>query len=163
MNGAHLHLLINHLPIFGSFLAIPLFGLALWRRRDPMLLLAAMIVLAFAGGGAVGAYFTGEPAEEVVEDHAGVDKEWIEVHEERAERATILAVLTTIGGLGTLGWAWKKGEVPLAGASAVLGGTILTFGAMAWTGFAGGQIRHDEIRAEGPGLALEEHEADDRH
>ena len=67
MNDAHLHLLVNHLPIVGAMLSLPLFGLALLMPKDRGALRAAVLVAVFTALGGVAADLTGEPAEEVVE------------------------------------------------------------------------------------------------
>ena len=125
MDPVHAHLLINHLPIFAPMLALPLLAIAIWRRQDVVALLGAVVLLVAGGGGAV-----------------------LDEHEERAEIAVVLAVVTALGGVGTLGWAWRRGSTPVPAAGALLVATMATSGAMAWAGVAGGQIRHSEIRDE---------------
>lgn len=138
----HLHLLLNHLPIVGTFLALPLLLLAaLGRQRGA--LTAAVLVLGLAGGGAGAAYLTGEPAEEVVEDLAGTSEAALEAHEDRARLATALALLTAlVGGVGLV----RPNAGPLIPTLFVL--TSLSATAMAWTGAAGGQIRHNALRGD---------------
>lgn len=149
MNAAHLHLLVNHLPIIGAMLALPLLALALLSKADRGALRAAVVVLALSGAGAVAALQTGEPAEEVVEDLPGVDERAIHEHEERGEAATILSVLAAAAGIATLVLAERRGQAPQAAMIGVLGLSLLSAGAMAWTGAAGGPIRHSELR-DGP-------------
>jgi hypothetical protein len=156
MNGAHLHLLVNHLPIIGAFLTLPLLALALVRRHDRGLLLAATLTLAIVGVGALAALNTGEQAEEVVEHLPGFSEQTIELHEERAEIAAIVAVVSAVGGLSLLGLAWRRdGPVPSLWLAALLAATLATSGTMAWTGQAGGVIRHTEIRDGGPPAATD--------
>ena len=45
MNAAHLHLVINHLPIFGALLSVPLVIMALAFRNERGLLIAAAATL----------------------------------------------------------------------------------------------------------------------
>ncbi|MBK8479517.1 MAG: hypothetical protein IPL39_25535 [Opitutaceae bacterium] len=70
-------------------------------------------------------------------------------HEERAEAATVVAV---IGGCSAsrLGHRREEGQRAIALTGAALVGAIGTAGLMGWTGQAGGQIRHDEIRDGAP-------------
>lgn len=150
MNDAHLHLLVNHLPIVGSLLSVPLIALALWRRERGAMT-AAVLALAFTGLGAGAALWTGEPAEEFVEHRvAGVDEGLVHEHEERAEVATALAALAAAAGIGVL--ALGSSAPKLAGYG-LLALSIASAGGMAWTGASGGPIRHDEIRAAAPGVA----------
>lgn len=151
MNPAHFHLVINHFPIVGTLLAIPLFGLALLRGRDRGVWLAATVLLGLAGVFAGAAFLTGEPAEEYVEDMAGVTEAAIGTHEERAEVATVFAVLTGVGAIAAFAIGRKR-----EGALLVIGplcAAVVTGGLMVWTGAAGGAIRHPEIGTDGPGSA----------
>lgn len=149
MNGAHLHLLVNHLPIMGSFIAIPLVALALWRNRDAGLLGAAVLVLVLGALGAVGAGATGDGAEEVVEDMPAVSESAIKVHEERADIAEGVSLVTAALGLGMLFWRLKKSEsLPRLALGGLLGASLLSGAGMAAVGAAGGVIHHPEIRGD---------------
>lgn len=155
MNGAHLHLLINHLPIIGSFLALPLVALALWRNRDLSLLGAAVLVLGLGALGGFGASATGEGAEEVVEEMPAVSESAIHVHEERAELAQVISGLTAALGIGLLVWRVRKAEsVPRVALAGLLGASLASAAAMAAVGASGGIIHHPEIRegAQGQGV-----------
>ena len=103
MNAAHLRLVINHLPIVGAFLTVPLVALALWRRGDRGLILAAVLTLGLTGVGALAALQTGEPAEEIVEHLPGAAESPIDTHEHRSQVATGLAVATALGALAVFG------------------------------------------------------------
>ena len=149
MNAAHLHLLLNHLPIVGTLLALPLLLLAIGWRKQPAVLGAAVLILAFSAAGAVGANLTGEGAEERVEHMAGVSERTIHEHEERAETATVVSVVTGIAGLGLLGWAARRKEASPLAMGALLILTGISAGTMAWTGASGGRIHHPEVRADG--------------
>ena len=143
MNDAHLHLLVNHLPIVGSLLSVLLLSLALWRGERGALA-AATLALAFTGLGAGAALWTGEPAEDFVEHRvAGADEGLMHEHEERAEVATVLAGLGAAAGIGLLALG---SSAPKIAGYGLLGLSIASAGAMAWTGAAGGPIRHTEIR-----------------
>ena len=48
MNDAHLHLLINHLPILGAFLSVPVLLVSLWRNRESTVLGVAVMLLVLA-------------------------------------------------------------------------------------------------------------------
>lgn len=148
MDLAHLHLMLNHFPIIGSLLALPLLGIAAWRPLERSALIGAVVVLGISAIGAAGADFTGEPAEELVEELPGVSEHWIHEHEERAEVAVVLSVVNGLAALALLGWAYKKGRTPALGVAGLLALTAGTSGDMAWTGLAGGQIHHPELRRE---------------
>lgn len=146
MDATHLHLVVNHLPIVGVFLSIPLLLLALWRRHDRGALLAAVTVLALSGAGAGAAFLTGEPAEERVEDLPGISESAVETHEERAATATAVAGLAALSGLGLLALAWRRsGPAPAAWFAVPIASTLVAAAAMAATGASGGAIRHSEL------------------
>lgn len=146
MNPAHIHLLVNHLPIVGSFFAVPVVALALWRRENLGALRAAALVLVLAAIGAGVANATGDGAEEAIEDSGWASERMIHEHEERADVATPIAVVTGIAAVAALIWSERKKVVnpAVVGALGVL--SLLSAGSMAWVGAAGGVIRHDEIR-----------------
>ena len=147
MSTLHLHLLVNHLPIVGAFLGVPLLLLALLRRRDPGALYAATMVLVMAGVGAVVAEQTGEGAEEPAERISGVSETAMEIHEERAEVATPIAVLAAVLAIGAVAAArWRPGALATAATAATFVVNLGSAGAMAWTGQSGGWIRHSEVR-----------------
>lgn len=166
MDGTHLHLWINHLPVVGSALAALLLGVAV---ALPMvrqgLLVGGVMILVTSGVGAAIALNTGESAHEAVEGLPGVTEGLIHEHEERAELATVLAGLTAIAALGAFVFAGRRADPPAWAPAALGAAALVTFGAMAWTGSAGGQIRHSEIRGQAaPGSAPAEgprHEEDE--
>src|SRR5437868_4962602 len=94
MSITHLHLLLNHVPVVGIFGLVVLFVLAAWRRSSELGKVALGLTVTLAAI-AVGVYFTGEPAEELVEHLPGFDKRLVEAHERAAMVATI--AFTSIG------------------------------------------------------------------
>jgi len=153
--SAHLHLIVNHLPVLGPLLAVPVILLA-WSRQDRGVWSAAVLLLLLSGVGALAATWTGEPAEEQVEHLAGTSEAALERHEDRALPATIATTTTAVVALGTLAL-----RVPVSAASpVVLVLTLLSAGAMGWTAQAGGQIRHPELRDTTAPLAELSHDAD---
>lgn len=159
MNGAHAHLLVNHLPVVGSVLAVLLLAIALAFRAERGLWLAGLFVLAFTGLGAVAANLTGEPAEEFIEDKPWAAEAVIEEHEERAEVALVAALV----GLAVAGGAFVTGRrgPGVAHVAAPLVVAVVVAGLMAWTGAAGGKIRHpDETGGvvAAPGAPGQEHQ-----
>ncbi|MCB9760982.1 MAG: DUF2029 domain-containing protein [Alphaproteobacteria bacterium] len=161
MNDAELHLVVNHVPVIGALLSVPLLLLTLLSRRQGRgVLRASVLVMVLTGVGAVAAQLTGEPAEEYVEDLPGTYEHAIHEHEENAELATILAVLTALLGLGAVVVAERRELVPPILVGAMLAGSTVTAGAMALTGSVGGEIRHPEAREDAP-VVPPHHEDDD--
>jgi hypothetical protein len=148
MNGAHLHLLVNHLPILGVVfgLGLALFALA---RREDAILRAALGVFVIVGLSGYAAMWTGGEAEDVVEEAVpSVADATIHEHEEMAEKAAIAGYALGALALLTLGLSWGKAlRRPLALATVAV--SLVVAGMMAYTGNLGGEIRHTEITAGG--------------
>lgn len=148
MNDAHLHLLVNHIPVLGAVFAFLLgaYGLV---RRQPEVVRAALLGLVLVGVGSVVAMQTGERAEEMVEDLAGISEARIHEHEEAAEVANYAAIALGLLALGVLIWRRRQPDVGLAPAGVVLVGALVVIVLMARAASLGGEIRHPEIRADG--------------
>lgn len=149
MNGAHLHLLVNHVPVLGLFFGLALLVAALWRRSTE-LTRTSLVVFALTAVAAIVVYLTGEPAEDSVEGLAGVSRALIERHESAALAATIgVGVLGGVALVGLAGFR-RLAAVPRWFTSSSLVLALATAGLMGWTANLGGQIRHTEIRAGAP-------------
>lgn len=143
MTPAHLHLILNHFPIVGTALGMVILALALVRRADRGIWLAGTVLLAISAGAAGAANLTGEPAEEQMEDMQGVNEDAIGVHEDRADIATVYAVLLGLGAVaGYVIGGKREGRMGLV---VTLAASVVGSGLMAWTGAAGGEIRHPEV------------------
>ena len=143
MTPAHLHLILNHFPIVGTLLGTIILALALVRRGDRGIWLAGTVLLAISAASAGAANLTGEPAEEQIEDMSRVSEDAIGVHEDRADIATVYAVILGIGAVAGYVIGGKRGG--LMGLAAPLAASVIGSGLMAWTGAAGGEIRHPEV------------------
>jgi hypothetical protein len=107
------------------------------------LALAAVVVVALLG---LPTYFTGEGAEEAVEELPGISEAVIERHEDAAARALIaLEVAGALALLGLVATARAR-RVPTWLVAGMLLVTLAGAGLLGWTANLGGQIRHPEIR-----------------
>jgi hypothetical protein len=149
MSPVHIHLLLNHVPVIGTFVAIALLAWAVVRRSAELTRASFGMFVVFAILGLL-VYLTGEPAEHLVEDLAGVSHDAIEAHEEAALVATVL--LGCLGSLALGGLvAFRRGAaIPRRFAVLVLALSLVPAAAIGWTASLGGQIRHTEIRHEAP-------------
>ena len=145
MNDAHLHLILNHLPII-----IPVIGLLIMVGaliiKSELLKRTAYFIFMLAALMAIPTFATGEGAEEVIEKLAGVDENLIKTHEEIAETFSILCYV--LGGISLIGlWAnfYKKSFATIISYSTILI-CIITLYYAKQTGTTGGEIRHTEIR-----------------
>ena len=145
MNWAHVHLMLNHVPVLGTVFGLVLLGWALVRRNE-MLQRAALGTFIFTALAAIPVFLTGEPSEEMVEHLAGTAEQAIEAHEEAA-----VVALIAIEALGALALAalllFRKRVMPRPMVGAALVFALVTAGWMAQTANLGGRIRHAELRA----------------
>lgn len=145
MNGAHLHLMLNHLPVLGTVFGLGLLAYGVLGKK-PALLKVSLVVFVLAALAAGAAYLTGEQAEEVVEHLAGMSEALIEPHEEAAWIALLGAGVLGVLALGGLIW-FRQREVPKAFSVAALVVALAVSGWMVYTANLGGKIHHPEIRA----------------
>lgn len=145
MNGAQLHLLVNHIPEFaGAFGAFLMLGALLWKKPD--VARAALVLFVVGGVGAALANVTGEEAEHVVTQYPGVYRTTIHAHEEAAEIAWIAQALVGVAALGALALYRRRTTLP---AGVMAGFTLAGVAMAAWMGWVshlGGFVRHPEIR-----------------
>ncbi len=145
MDAAHWHLALTHVPVVGAGFALALLAVALASRDGLVrrIALGAVVVVALT---ALPTYFTGEPAEKIVERLPGVSRRLIHDHEDAAQ--TAFAGMEIAGGLALLGLlvTARAVQVPRWIVAGMLVVTAVTVGLMAWTANRGGQIRHPEIR-----------------
>jgi uncharacterized membrane protein len=144
MSVAHLHLLLNHFPVVGTIIVTVILGWALVGQHDEVTKVALALIAGIAAVSVV-VFFTGEPAEETIENLPGFSEAITERHEEFALIATIV--------LGALGALALGALVFLKGRAAPRWITVWTFvlsiiasGVMGYTALLGGQIRHTEVR-----------------
>ncbi|MBX3294947.1 MAG: hypothetical protein KF762_04490 [Acidobacteria bacterium] len=146
MDSAHLHLMLNHFPLFALVIGVPIVLYGAIRNSQAMVNTGLIIFLA-AAVVAVPTYLTGEPAEDIVENLPGVSEAFIESHEDAAKIALGFAVVTGIASaVGLAIWFFKPAIQRYAATPALLL-AVVTLGLMGWTANLGGQIRHTEIRA----------------
>ena len=146
MDSAHLHLMLNHFPLFALVIGVPIVLYGAIRNSQAMVNTGLIIFLA-AAVVAVPTYLTGEPAEEIVEKLPGVSEAFIESHEDAAKLALGFAVVTGIAAAIGLAIGLFKPAIQRYASSPALLLAVVTLGLMGWTANLGGQIRHTEIRA----------------
>jgi uncharacterized membrane protein len=142
--GAHLHLLVNHSPIFGSLFAFALLVASYFTSADIFRRTAFVVLIATAIGGAA-ADLSGDAAEEAVKGLPGIKHELIDTHSNMGDKAYILG-----GVLGVLALValvrWRRQPVPARVTLAAVLATAFVGGVFVYTGLLGGQIRHTEVR-----------------
>jgi len=159
MNGAHWHLVVNHLPIIFPIVAVIVMVTGLVSKSEAVKRTAFMIFILGALA-ALAAMSSGEGAEEIVEKISGVTENYIENHEETAETFALLSYI--LGGISLLGlWAsfkQKSFSSIISIATLVFALVVLFFAKQ--TGTTGCEIRHTEIRNGNNSPALEKNNAE---
>lgn len=151
MDAAHIHLILNHVPLLGTVFGFLLLAYAQFVHSAGdgrnSLVRASLGVFVISGLAAGAVYLTGEEAEDIVENVAGVSEALIEPHEEVALYALIAALV--LGGVALLGLVlFRKRALPTWLSTLVLILALSTTGIMGYTAYLGGQINHPEIRTD---------------
>ncbi len=145
MNDAHLHMVVNHFPIIGTIfgLGILIVGLIL---KNNSVKNTAYWVFIIAAIFAFAAAYTGDGAEEIVEDMPNIGNQIIHEHEELADKFALIMYVTGFFSLMSLLANVKNHKfakllsfitLTLALVAAILSKSV---------GTSGGEIRHTEIR-----------------
>ena len=145
MNAAHLHLLLNHVPLVGLLFSAIILALGLLRSNESFIRIGLLIVL-ISGVFAVPTFLSGEPAEKVIEQFSGFSEELVEAHEETAELTIWLVVVTTIAAGTGLWFSIRKEVLSRRVFWLVLSLNLISLFAIARTSQLGGRISHPEIR-----------------
>jgi TRAP-type C4-dicarboxylate transport system permease large subunit len=151
INGAQLHLLINHAPVIGFPIVLFTF---LWGRirNEAQVKVYAFYLAILVWISTAISYFTGDPAEDTLRELPDFAKNMVHAHEEFAEIAFIVASIVGVAALLSLPQVQKRVALlndarirrmlePLF-AVGLLAVCIL----LAWVAHQGGLIRHIEIR-----------------
>ena len=156
MNQAHLHLLVNHLPIVGTYISVIVL-IAGFLLKNSTVKNTGLSLLVLAALFAIPAQLTGEGAEEILEATGQASHDLIEAHEDAAVwglwfsiGAGVIALISLIASIRKHSYA--KGLIILSTALAIFCSTI-------WIriGNSGGEIRHSEIRSGFTPTVEEEH------
>lgn len=145
MNSAHFHLIVNHLPVIFTLVGVIVMiidfvvkSAAVKRTAYGIFIIGALTSIA--------AMYSGEGAEEILENLNVTSENLIEIHEEQAEIFSILTYI--LGGLSLVGlWiSFKlKSFSKATGIIIILFAfVVLFFGQQ--TATTGGELRHTEIR-----------------
>ncbi|HYV91661.1 MAG TPA: hypothetical protein VE978_07760 [Chitinophagales bacterium] len=160
MNQAHLHLLLNHIPIVGILIGT-LICVVTFFFKDHSIRRIALGIFIFSAAVAIPAYLTGEGAGEVVEDLPGIIGSSIETHEDIAlifiwliSALGITALIALVTDIVKKNYAAKFIYV----ATLVLSLVVLVKAYQ--LGNSGGEIRHNEIRTGAQSNFIEEVDSD---
>lgn len=145
MNFAHVHLIMNHIPVIGLPIALVFLGFGLYRRNNLMQRFSLLVLFGLAVM-VLPVYLTGEPAEKVIEHLPGVTESFIEAHEDAALVSLILTLVT--GVTAAIAFWFQKDEKKGRRANfVVIGIACLAVISLAYTANLGGKVRHTELRS----------------
>ena len=168
MNDAHLHMVVNHFPIIGTFFGIGILIAGMFLKNDSVKNTAYILFVIASIFGAL-SMATGEGAEEIVEDFPNIGKAIIHEHEEFAEKFILVLYATGVFALISLGTAVKKFRMAKIFSFITLILALISGVLSIKVGTSGGEIRHTEIREnsavsaplnENPGVTKEYKEDD---
>lgn len=147
MDLTHIHLFMNHLPIWGSIFTF-LFILYSFYKKNTDYLKIFLWLFVFIAIITIPVFLTGDPAGETIKNLPGINESVIDSHEDAAWISLILIEVT--GAFILLGiFLIRKRGVAAAWFKYSL--TILMIACIVsftWTANLGGEIRHTEIRTD---------------
>lgn len=144
MNQSQIHLALTHLPVVLALAGMIMLLVALVGKKTH-LTTTAFYILLFAGLFALPVFFSGEGAEEMVEEMPGVSGSIIERHEDSAKLSLFAILATAVVALAGIikPLRLRLGKLIM---SLNLALAIVSSGLLVNTAHLGGQIRHTEIR-----------------
>jgi hypothetical protein len=146
MNAAHVHLILNHIPIIGTMMAIFVLIAGFLMKSDDVKRVCLM-VLVLTALITIPVYLSGKDSEGMIEgNYEDVDEEFIEEHEDFALYSFIaMDVAGFIGLVGLILFRRPK-DFPLYFTIFMFLILSVVNGMMGWTANLGGKIHHPEIR-----------------
>lgn len=153
MNGAQVHLAVNHLPVVGMMIGF-LVMFASFFLKNEVVKKTGLALLVFTAITVAPAYLSGEGAEEVVEGMPCISESLIHDHEESAELSLVFTAIT--GGVAALALFLgrkRNGELSKKTAVGAFALSLVSVAMLVNTAHLGGLIHHPEIRKDGTGAA----------
>ena len=143
MNFVHIHLAINHSPLYATLFALFLLLIGMVKRNRSVA--TAGLVLAIVAALCAGAtFFTGDQAADIIKDSppiAGLEKDLIREHNLAADFALGACCITGLAAIVTLFVRRRWMEV------VVLVLLLWSLSVVLRTALLGGRIHHPEVRA----------------
>ncbi|HKJ46819.1 MAG TPA: hypothetical protein VJ991_13390 [Balneolales bacterium] len=145
MTSVHLHLLLNHVPIFTTFFSILfiLWGSVFKKNEIFKIGLSGFIIGAIF---VIPVFLSGQSSEETIESLQGISKSFLDNHEEFAEASLWLTLL--LGVFGIIGFFRNRLPLKISKlyVTILVVLSIITAGSISYTAYLGGNIRHTELQ-----------------
>jgi hypothetical protein len=153
MSFVHIHLAINHSPLYATAFAffLLLIGMMIRNRSIATAGLIVTIIAALCG---IAADLTGDQAADIIKNGppiAGVDTKMIGPHDDAAGWFVIASSVTGVGAMIVLFVGRRRGERPRWMEVVMLFLLLFSLSVVARTALLGGRIHHPEVRAVVPG------------
>jgi uncharacterized membrane protein len=144
IDWAYIHITINHFPIVLASLGAAAALVAVMRgKRGPWLY--TMATMTIAGLSVYPAYFSGDQADDFLQDPWYIKNGVIDSHSNAANFS--LWILLIVGAISAYGWwrALRNREeiIPSWVRAVVFIGAIVGFGSVTYTAFLGGKVLHE--------------------
>jgi uncharacterized membrane protein len=143
LNAAHLHLITNHFPVVGTFIAFLVLLLG-WAGKKSAVQKTALLLFVFIGLVSIPVYLSGTGAEEIVEKFPGISGQAIEEHEESAVVTLIFIELLAVASLMGFALFGRRENLPGGFLLTVVVLTVVAGVLTANTSNLGGKIRHPQ-------------------
>ncbi len=145
MNGAHFHILVNHFPIIGVIFGLLILIGGFILKNNTIKNTAYCLFVVSAVFGFLSMY-SGEGAEELVEDMPTVGHQIIHEHEELAEKFVLVLYVTGLFSILAFITSLKNSKFAKLLSLITLLLSIVTTVLSVNVGLSGGEVRHTEIR-----------------
>lgn len=146
MNAAHLHLVLNHIPLIGSAFAILVLLIGIFKKSDDVKKVSVILIILTALI-TIPVYLTGDKAQEKIEgNYEDVDEDYIDAHEDFAQYSFYVMDLTGAFAILALFLYRKPKQLSNSFVYFLIALMLLVNGMMAYTAYLGGKIHHPEIR-----------------
>ncbi|NCN40515.1 hypothetical protein GW916_04630 [bacterium] len=148
MSFAHLHLILNHIPLVGIPIALLFYVRGLNIKNNSMKRFSSFVLFALAAF-VIPVFLSGDYAEDQVEMLPGVLEAAIELHDEAAEASLILCVLAGIAAFLDL-WFQRNLRFKKWTSTLLILLSSIAIASLGYTASLGGKIRRPELRQDLP-------------
>ena len=143
MNPAQVHLALNHFPIIGLLIVLIFYSYGLFSKSDAIQRIS-LVIMIFLALVSLPVYFSGEGAEEIVEEVSSVSHDLIHEHEEAGETAFMIMEALGLLSLVALILMQRKKLTPVVRYLVLMVGLVALL-MMGRAGSLGGEIMHPEL------------------
>lgn len=147
MDLTHVHLFMNHLPIWGSIFTF-LFILYSFYKKNVDFLKVFLWLFVFIAIITIPVFLTGDPAGETVKNLPGINESVVDNHENAAWVSLILIEATGVFVLVGIFLIRKSGNIAAWFKYSLTFLMIVCIASFTWTANLCGEIRHTEIRTD---------------